>query len=332
MKNRQTLYLKSNLLLILFALTHSIYGQELVPNGGFEDYSDLPDNSGQWNRCSFWTNAGGIAIDGFYGDADYFHMDGGGSVQLPGTVLANVSAHSGDAIMGFLGYQAPYMATTDIREYLMVELNESLTIGNSYNISFWITNGSSGLGHIYKCDGIGINFSTSPLNQAGASYIDRAPQLEIEGELFTNEWQEITFDFIADSAYTYLTIGNFYSDTETNISVAVEGPLPFQGAYYFVDDFSLEVNGLNEISENTITDNSLFTLYPNPSIDVVSVKLNSIIESQVEYTLLSIDGKVIQSGAFSNETTLNLESISSGVYLIVIKQDQIYYQQKLIKR
>lgn len=217
----------------------AINAQNLVPNNGFEEYSALPNAQGQWNRCNGWTNAGGTPVNGFFGDPDYLHLNGGFPAQLPSTPPAFVNPHSGDAIMAFLGYREPAVGATDIREYLSVELSEPLEIGTAYSISFWISNGESSIGHFYQCDGIGVLLSGQEPQQIGTSYIDREPQVKIEGEFFSNEWVRQTFTYEADSAYTHLTIGNFYSDEETSVSVAVEGPLPFPGAYYFVDEVSV---------------------------------------------------------------------------------------------
>jgi hypothetical protein len=309
-------------------LSTSIHAQNLVPNPGFEDYSALPDLWGQWDRCDNWTNAGGDPAT-YYADPDYFHSDGSGAVQLPNPSPATVEAHTGDAIMGFLGYHNPEGA--NIREYLMVELDSAMNIGEYYTVSFWITNGFSSIGHYLKCDGIGINLSTEPLNQVGESYIDRTPQLEIEGELFTTEWQEVNFTFLADSNYTHLTIGNFYADEETSVSVAIEGPLPFAGAYYFVDDFTVEITDEPNMGLSTKNPNLEFKVYPNPTNDYIQIELNSEQTKLGTYAIYGIDGQIQLSGNLSQSTRIDLTKLKAGTYLLDVVYNGKHTNQQIIK-
>ena len=323
-------HLKKELLSIAFALSIiPSFGQNIVPNPGFEEYSEIPDDQSQWERCVDWNNAGGTPVGGFYGNPDYFHVDGSDPVKLPDTPLASLDPHSGDAIMGFLGYHDPY-GGSEIREYLMVELTDTMSIGTTYEISFWITNGFEGHGHRFKCDGIGINLSTSPLDQEGSAPILDTPELEIEGELFSTVWEKKTFIFTADEEYTYLTIGNFYSDEETNYSIAVEGPLPFAGAYYFIDDFSVEATELNiGIKDPNFPD--LFSISPNPVNGQINVSFNSTVTNDAYYTIYATTGQQVQTGTLQLNSTLLVDDLESGIYIIDMVVNDMHSQQKFVK-
>ncbi len=303
--------------------------QNLVPNAGFEAYSELPNDAGQWSRCDVWNNAGGSPVGGFYGDPDYFHSDGVDAVQLPETNIATLDPHSGSAVMGFLGYHDPYDGS-EIREYIMVELTEPMIVGKQYDISFWITNGFEGQGHRFKCNRIGINFTTAPLDQEGSAPILDTPELEIEGELFTTAWQEITFTYTADAAYTYLTIGNFYSDAETSVSVAIEGPLPFAGAYYFVDDFSVQQSDISA-STRTVESPVLFTIAPNPSTDKITLSIGDSNAAAGTYTIYSSTGQLVQAGLTQKETPILVNDFEPGIYFISVIINGKETQQKFIK-
>lgn len=322
--------LKKDIFSIVCALSiMSAYGQNIVPNPGFEEYIELPDDQSQWDRCNDWNNAGGTPIGGFYGSPDYFHVDGEDPIKLPDTPLADLDAHTGDAIMGFLGYHDPYLGS-EIREYIMVELTEAMTIGTQYEISFWITNGFEGHGHRFKCDGIAINLSTSPLEQDGSAPILDTPELEIDGELFTTEWEQKTFTFTADEEYTYLTIGNFYSDEETSVSIAVEGPLPFAGAYYFIDDFSVQANesGVGIEDHNS---SELFSIAPNPANDHMTISFIDNNVNEVPYTIYSTTGQQVQTGIIQGGSPLLIDDLDPGFYLIDIFFNDIHSQQKFVK-
>lgn len=306
----------------------SAFSQEMVPNNSFENYTALPDSWSQWDRCSDWTNAGGEPVDVFYAGPDYFHLEGSGPVELPSVPPATVNPHTGSAIMGFLGYHDPSVGVENIREYISVELSEPMVPGNSYEISFWITSGESGIGHYYKCDGIGILLTTEAPDQEGTGYIDAEPQAKIEGEFFSNEWEEFTFEVEADLAYTHMTLGNFVSDEEISVSVAVEGPLPFAGAYYFVDDFSVELSEVNSLIDEEVQ--SPITLYPNPATNQVKLALPTENKELANYKIYNDIGELIINNSFKTTTTINLEELAKGIYVIQVKQGESIWNERLV--
>lgn len=319
-------YFKKIGLALLATATFNSQAQELVPNNSFENFTSLPDSWGQWELCVGWTNAGGEPEGGYFADPEYFHMDGSGAADLPTVPPATVNPHTADGIMAFLGYHDPSVGATNIREYLSVELTEPMVVGNVYSISFWLTNGESGIGHFYKCDGIGVLLSTSALNQVGTSYINRPPQVEIEGEVFSNEWVEYTFEFEADSAYSQLTIGNFYSDEETSASVAIEGPLPFAGAYYFVDDFSVTPIGFGNVNDKA--EEVEIQFYPNPATDQVQLALPNDLDAN--YVIYNLAGEAVLNNQFNTSTTIALDQLSAGTYWVHVDQGEQTWKEKLV--
>lgn len=229
------------------------FGQtNLVVNNSFESNTMLPNDGGQWYNCTGWNNCGGTQVQGYYGNPDYFHNNGSGMVQLPSTALAYVEPHTGDAVMGFLAYHESQGIADDIREYIGTELEQPLVVGQAYEVSFWITNGFSSIGHKYSCNHIGVNFSIGELSQNGTSYINDIPEVEIEGNQWSTEWELITLTFIAEEASTHLTIGNFYPDSDLNIDLEITTPVPFNGAYYFIDDVSVQRTSLANLNTNEL--------------------------------------------------------------------------------
>lgn len=70
-----------------------------------------------------------------------------------------------------------------------------------------------------------------------------------------------------------------------------------------------------------------FTLYPNPAID--QIKIESQIEFQ-EYSIFSISGALVQHG-LHNET-INLNSLSKGLYILQMSNEKVLVQKTLIIR
>ena len=59
-----------------------------------------------------------------------------------------------------------------------------------------------------------------------------------------------------------------------------------------------------------------FTVFPNPSQSLFTIKSDGLIES-VSYQVIDMTGKVLQQGELNdNQTTLDLSSVQSGLYFL----------------
>lgn len=221
-----------NISLILGFMTLSISVVAQIPNGGFETNSGLPSGMGEWQLVDSWTNA--FSLDA---TPDYFHNGGTFAGDLPETPVALVNAFEGNAIMGFV---ATGVKGTNKREYLSVEMDNALEEGKKYQFSFSITNGAvtansqGGLG----TSELGIAFTVGSPVQSANSPLELTPKFVIQSVLYDREWIHYTFSFIANEAFSHLTIGVFGNDDDKEIQ-------PFEGtspsiAYYFVDDFRMQ--------------------------------------------------------------------------------------------
>src|SRR5688572_5681773 len=194
--------MKNRIYIVILLLASAISNaQNLVPNGDFESYSVLPGNPGQYNYCTGWDNCGG------FGSPDYMHMNGTGIVQLPNPFPSTVYPHGGEAIMGLCIYEISY---ANFREYASQQLSNPLVVGETYQLTFYVTNGNSPINYGGSgCDHFSVAFSSSPLSQPASLIINFTPQFIYNGFLYDNNWQQVIFTFTADSAYEYITFGSF---------------------------------------------------------------------------------------------------------------------------
>jgi gliding motility-associated-like protein len=213
------------------ALSILTIGQNLIPNAGFESNSGLPSTTGEWDLVDDWDNCGSSLSS-----PDYFHLNGSLGGDLPETPIGEVYPYEGEAVMGitFTGRRGE-----NYREYISVALSSPLTVGQKYRLSFQITNGklSSTTNAGLAISGIGTLFSTNVPVQTANEPINLSPQQELEGVLFTDDWYTFNYTFIADQAYTHLTVGAFRDDNSRLIEDEL-GTDPAL-AYYFVDAFEL---------------------------------------------------------------------------------------------
>lgn len=206
--------------------------QNLVPNGGFEEYTIPPTGYAQFFRAIGWLNLNGVTTGPPYASPDFYHTDG-----FFGGAFGVIDAHSGGGQMGFCTF---HNGLGEFREYISIELTTTLNVGQTYQLTFYLTNGSGG-SYQAGSDNFGAHFSEGPLTQAVDEPVLVTPQIEIPGVIYhDNFWQEYVFTFVADNASNYITIGNFEDDASTT----VEGGYR---AYYFIDDIELIT------SENTLT-------------------------------------------------------------------------------
>ena len=210
---------------IMFCLA----GNAQLVNKSFENSDTWPTSLGQFMLVNGWSNAASTTAS-----PDYYHELGTSAADLPETPFAIVNAYKGDAIMGFI---ATGIKSTNQREYINTKFTNPLVGGKKYVFSFKVTNGvktavsTSGL----ATDNFGLLFSVNEATQNGDAPILMTPQLVYQGILFSREWIQIEFEFVADQAYNYMTLGVFGNDDDKTIVDAENSNSSY--AYYFVDDF-----------------------------------------------------------------------------------------------
>ncbi|HIA06989.1 MAG TPA: PKD domain-containing protein, partial [Flavobacteriales bacterium] len=199
----------------------------LVPNPGFELNSGIPNNQGQYNLADDWNNCGGSS-------PDFLHTSGTGAAQLPASLATTVSPFNGNAIMGGISYLGTFANT---REYIDVQLTGPLTIGQTYDVSFYVSNGyNNGTGGI-GTNNMGLHFSVGALTQVANAPIALVPSWNNPTVFYDSTWQQMSFQYTPTSAVDHITVGNFYTDGATTI-VNFEPSSPSR-CYLVYDDFCI---------------------------------------------------------------------------------------------
>src|SRR5690349_5350025 len=111
----------------LFAIP--AFSQNLVPNGGFEEYTSCPGNYSQTKaefRVKGWWPA-------TRGTPDHFHSCSRGDAGVPHNWAGVSDAYEGK---GFTGIYVWMDNDKDYREYLQCRLKEKLIKDSAYHIEF----------------------------------------------------------------------------------------------------------------------------------------------------------------------------------------------------
>jgi hypothetical protein len=318
----KTLFFTTGLLLCSF-----LKAQNLVPNPSFEDTVNCPFQSGDMDKASGWTS--------FCGSPDYFKSCNQSDWGVPTNICGYQMAASGNAYAGFITY---YSGGINEREFPACTLLSPLSIGTKYYVSFKVALSLENIANPANCasNGIGAKFATNPyicdalINNNPSVYTDSIVK-------DSTNWTRITGSFIADSAYYYLVIGNFFDDANTD-TVKYFNSWWDDFAYYYLDDvcvgtdsaFVYSYNGVTGISHNRA--NPMVSFYPNPFKDFLFIQTSFNQEMTISIYNLLGEQLLSTSQTSTKSFSIDLSSIPSGVFIINFKtsnQSTSYKLQKL---
>jgi len=214
-----------------FLLIINCRAQNLVPNWSFEDTIQCPDNFGQLNRTQNWFNP-------TTGTPDYFNScdTRAGYMNVPNTSFGYQLAHTGNAYSGCY-YGGPNLVPSNGREYIEVQLIDTLRNGVNYCISFYVSLANS---CSMAISNVGCYLSANSITSNNIFPLPVTPQIEnpIGNYLSdTLNWMVISGTYMATGGEHYITIGNFHDDATTD-SIRLDQNM--NGFYYYViDDVSV---------------------------------------------------------------------------------------------
>ncbi|MBL0050639.1 MAG: T9SS type A sorting domain-containing protein [Bacteroidetes bacterium] len=310
----------SLLVLILFATI--LLGQpNLIPNPSFEQYYSCPNNNQQVDTCIGWHSL--MFTPDYYNKCSNVFAS-----SIPDNISGYQDTYDGDGYMGLISY----FEYTFWREIIGAKLLDTLIIGNEYNFSMRISRGNwvYGANNITASNKIGVRLSTNEIISFDTIDINNTSQL-YTNTIITDSanWFLLSWNFIADSNYKYIAIGNFFDDANTdtiNFSIDTIGFYWESGiAYYFIDSLNLKC-----ISTICITGN-----LENLNNDDISNVVNNenLIISSNKSSIFYVDifnavGQHLMSKQASNTISIDLSSYKTGVYFVSIRSP---YQTKQIK-
>lgn len=212
--------------------------QNLVPNPSFEladtcPYTPSFNVGGRplyWNR---WDQS-----------PDYFHACAGdlGGVDtlldVPSNGFTWQYAHDGDAYVGMTCFEP-----SDFREHVGAPLIEPLVVGQTYYVSYWVNLATEGSywETRWACNNQGVLFTMnehlwSGQTGSGPEFAPRNYAHVNNPTIITDtaNWTLVSGSFVADSAYQYIVLGNFFNNAQSDTVHFTPG-LPSLAAYYLYD-------------------------------------------------------------------------------------------------
>lgn len=307
---------------VLFFVTQFCSAQNLVNNWSFEDTVACPTTLTQIEKASGWMS--------FSLTPDYFNACASVSSPIPVSIPYNIwgyqNAHSGNGYAGLVTFQS---GATNSREFIATQLSQALIPQLKYFVSFWV---SSGFGIIQSqipdlaSNNIGVKFSTVQYSQFNPQSINNfAHFVDTNVVNDTTNWVRISGSFIADSAYTFLSIGNFYDDMNTTVEFIGTAP---SSAYYYLDDVRLSSDST---FVNNLANNYSFKsikIFPNPARDWIVVEGRNIKSIEI----FDICGRIVvpKMTVSSFSTKVDVSILGHGVYILKLNTSSNFKTEKFI--
>ena len=226
------------LLSCLLLLAPRPRAQNLVPNWSFEEISSCPQDQGEIEKAVGWLTFRGTE------SCDLFQTCGEpDSCGVPWNMIGEQWPSHGNAYAGIHTFSDDDGWPWYTRECIGIQLAEPLVVGETYNASFKVslTLGRGGGGALtercrYANDRTGLLFTMDYWVQGPFDPLPGYAQVYgndvVEDTL---NWTVISGSFVADSAYQYVVVGNFFSDEETNWSLMDPNGTGYL-AYYYIDE------------------------------------------------------------------------------------------------
>lgn len=298
---------------MLTLLEGSLAQSNLVPNGGFEEYTCIPENFGMLECAAGWRNPifDGCQLPMTCPNPDYLHNLSTSIATLPSNIVADVNPFEGNAIAGFIGWN-----TASMREYLSTELSQPLVVGGRYYLKFQMTNGvvndtESGAG--WGVSNVGANVSTYLPVQDTELNIGILPHLYIDSIWYSEVWEEVGFVFVADSSYEYLTIGNFFRDNQVDTAQFVSNTVTtFHNSYYFIDDVSVvRLDTVNSIYEWEETVSNF-----RQTTEQITMAFNENVKESVALLYDMAGRETVTANGNGSSLSLSIGHLPKGMYVL----------------
>lgn len=293
-----------------------------MPNPSFEEYSQCPDVNPDISTAINWINPTMYSPD-YFNECDTRVTF---SLGVPQNWYGFQVAKSGVAYAGVI---TKYGFSSTLREYIQVKLTDSLKIGKKYLVKYYISVADSSP---YSVNKVGAYLSKEQISNSSQSNLEFTPQIANNFSLDNaNEWFEIKDTFVSINKETYITIGNFLNDDDTDtLNLIAFSPTHENSSYVYIDDVSVEcidcdlgfsekTNKKTKIAFNSINQNISITLGNNPNL------INSAV-----YITDNIGKLVFFEKINTIKTEIDTKNFPSGLYFVSISDSQSFETTKII--
>ena len=242
--------MKISIFVLAFLPIIAVGQPNLIPNSSFEatfgSSNDWTKERKEFNdHISDWQSPTDATPDIFKNDVAYSF-----NYLIQG--LGHDLSHSGETMVGITTFVHPSSIKLHKREYLHVQLNQSIFKNKKYKISAWIKSPKRTL----RASHLSFLFTNQSFYKKTVNRLAAEPEWTIDTILGANNWTKIEYTFIAQNDAQYLTIGNFENNDNVQYNYIAKKPVLF--AYYYFDD--IEIIEIEEPTIPVLVKGKTFTL------------------------------------------------------------------------
>ncbi len=241
--------------------------------------------------------------------------------SVPNNVVGAQEPFEGNGYAGCISFEFTY----NYREIFGTDLADTMYPSNTYIISMRVSR-ANGYPYTAASNNLGIKFTTQKVAVGNSAIINNFAQLYSD-TLITDStnWVLLHWNYIPDSAYSHMYIGNFFDDAHTDTMALGDTPA---GVYYYIDSVTVECIGKECMSAV-------------PEIELVNPQIQYLPENSRIYIhlfspslafaeLRNTNGEIIFLSKFFSSLTIPVGNISSGLYLLQLRTNQNNYTQKIL--
>ena len=141
-------------------------------------------------------------------------------------------------------------------------------------------------------------------------------------------WTTISDTIIADSAYTYLVIGNFFVDSLTMGIKYFNNGYSECSSYYFIDDVSVLKDTLTTVNPESTLYKSI-AIYPTITNGIINIKTDSPL--YVEAGIFNVFGQLMYREILipHSNSMIDISDHPPGIYIVHIKTNEEFLSKKI---
>ncbi len=149
----------------------------------------------------------------------------------------------------------------------------------------------------------------------------------------------VYMDSVGTSNTTSKVIPNTLSTQTHWFSVRARGPLSAVGRranaiQKLPGTFSCPI--ITDIADNSFLGNSNINVFPNPGYGIYNLSISQLNNTELSYTIIDLSGKEIKKESFGKQSgefnsTINIENVSNGIYMLILNHDGVTDHIKLCK-
>jgi hypothetical protein len=291
--------------LLIIGISSNANSQNLVLNPSFENLRDscYPYLNGIWDSaCLHWDSPT------LPGTPDYMNVCSnsllqGGGMGVPVNWAGGGFQYAKDG-NAYAGYW--HNVGGAIREYIQGTIQDSLTIGKKYKCYYYVSLQSMQIVATDASNNFGMGFTTYHVKQDStwSNITNFQPKINDTTVISdTLNWVKVEGTFIADSAYKFFTIGNFFDEFHTKGLTS----------YYYLDDVHIEEvkgDGVEEVGKGKLE------VYPNPASQSLVVNSKSSVNTIEVTDVLGRVCSIPPCKGGEGDLLVDVSGLSNGIYFI----------------